>query len=129
MREVHSGSLADHYDENKTWLMLKENHHWLGMTKDVQDIMRRCATCHMAKSHLPPQDLYTTLSGSTAPWMDVSMDVILGLPKTQCNKESIFVVVDWFSKMAHFIACNKTNDATHIAKLDFKELMRLHDIP
>ena len=57
------------------------------------------------------------------------MDFILGLPQTQWNKESIFVVVDCFSKMAHFILCNKTNDDTYVVELYFKEVMRLHGIP
>jgi len=99
------------------------------MDKDVQDILGRCATCQIAKSHSLPQGLYTPLLVPTSPKVDVSMDFILGLPRTQRNKDSICVVVDRFSKMANFIPCSKTNDATYMAELYFKEVMRLHRIP
>ncbi|CAA7040564.1 unnamed protein product [Microthlaspi erraticum] len=129
VREAHGGGLMGHFGVAKTLQVMRDHFHWPHMIRDVERICSRCATCKQSKSKVQPHGLYTPLPIPSHPWTDISMDFVLGLPRTRTGKDSIFVIVDRFSKMAHFVACRKTDDASHVAALFFKEIVRLHGMP
>lgn len=57
------------------------------------------------------------------------MDFISGLPRTPRQKDSILVVVDRLSKMAHFTKTKETVEAPQVAELFIRNMLRLHGLP
>jgi hypothetical protein len=128
LQEAHGGGLMGHFGVKKTDDILTAHFFWPKMRRDVVRFDARCTTSQKAKSRLNPHGLYMPLYVPSIYWEDISMDFMLGLPKSKRGCDNIFVVVDRFSKMTHFIQCHKTDDASHIADLFFKEIVRLYGV-
>jgi hypothetical protein len=129
VKEKHSRGLASHFGHDKTFAKLSESYFWPGMRVDIKNFVDRCQICQHSKGESRNAGFYHPLPIPERLWEAIRMDFVLVFLSTQRGVDSIFVVVDRFSNMAHFIPCQKTNDATHISNLFFKEVVRLHGLP
>jgi hypothetical protein len=57
------------------------------------------------------------------------MDFIVGLPRTQSRYNSIWVIVDRLTKVAHFIPVKTTYSGPQLAKLYMSRIVYLHGVP
>ena len=121
--EIHAGGLAGHFGRDKTIEEVKRQFYWPGLKRGVAKIVGRCRICQLAKHRKQNTGLYTPLPVPDRSWKDVSMDSLLGLPPTFRKHDFILVVVDRFSKMAHFLPCSKISNASKIAKLYFDDIV------
>jgi hypothetical protein len=111
LKEKHDRGLAGHFGHDKTFTKLSESYFFPGMRSEVKRFVDRYRICQHSKGRKQNAGFYQPLHIPENPWDEISVDFILGLPRTQRGCDSIFVVVDRFSKMAHFIPCQKTSDA------------------
>jgi hypothetical protein len=63
------------------------------------------------------------------PWEDIPMDFVIILARAKKERDIIFMVVNHFSKMAHFIPCHKSDNVSHIVDLFFIEIVHLRGVP
>jgi hypothetical protein len=87
------------------------------MWKAVKDYVMTCNI--YSRSKVPrhrPYGLLRLLLILKKPWSSISMDFITNLPSSKAF-DSIFVVVDRLTKMAHFMPCNKSVSGEKTARL------------
>ncbi|GJR74756.1 putative nucleotidyltransferase, ribonuclease H [Tanacetum coccineum] len=126
IKELHG---EGHVGRDHTLQLVQASYFWPTMRKEVDRYVKRCRICQVSKGTATNAGLYIPLPVPVQPWVDISMDFVLGLPRTQRGNDSIFVVVDRFSKMVHFIPCKKTTNAVNVAQLFFRDVYRLHGLP
>ncbi|RVW41810.1 Transposon Ty3-I Gag-Pol polyprotein [Vitis vinifera] len=62
-------------------------------------------------------------------WDHITMDFVMGLPRTRSKKNGVWVIVDHLTKSSHFLAMKTTDSMNSLAKLYIQEIVRLHGIP
>lgn len=125
----HSSALGGHSGFLVTFSRLKKLFAWHGMKAAVQAFVASCHTCAQAKpDRARYPGLLSPLPVPTESWQMISMDFIEGLPRSG-SANCLLVVVDRFSKFAHFIPLSHPFNAQQVAQLFLDNVYRLHGLP
>jgi hypothetical protein len=98
--------------------------------RDVASHMVVCDVCKRVKAEQQrPAGLLHPLNVPEWKWEEIGIDFITGLPRTPKGYDSIWVIVDRFTKVAHFILVNTTYKYSHLTKLYMARIVCLHGVP
>jgi len=125
----HASALGGHSGVQATYHRIHRLFHWKGLKLAVEDFVKQCQVCQQAKHmNTHPAGLLQPLPIPEGAWQDISMDFIEGLPKSE-GYDVILVIVDRFTKCAHFIPIRHPFTAPTIARAVFDNVVKLHGMP
>jgi IS30 family transposase len=130
LREAHDSAYSIHPGSTKMYQDLKQRYWWYSMKRDVAAHVALCDTCHRVKAeHQRPAGLLQPLKVPEWKWEEIRMDFIVGLPRTRDGYDSIWVIVDRLTKVAHFIPVKTTYTGAKLAELYMSMIVCLHGVP
>jgi hypothetical protein len=130
LKEEHDSTFSIHPDSTKMYQDLKQKYWWYGMKKDVAAHVALCDVCQSVKAeHQRPPGLLQPLQVPEWKWEEIGMDFIVGLPHTRGGYDSIWVIVDRLTKVAHFIPVKTTYRGAKLEALYISKIVCLHGVP
>ena len=100
------------------------------MKKDIAEFVAKCPNCQQVKvEHQKSSGLLQEIQVPIWKWEDINMDFVVGLPRTQKQYDSIWVIVDRLTKSAHFIPVKSTYSLEDYASIFIDEIVCCHGIP
>nr|GEV45450.1 putative reverse transcriptase domain-containing protein [Tanacetum cinerariifolium] len=108
MHESHKSKYSIHPGSDKMYQDLKQLYWWSNMKANIATYASKCLTC--AKER-------------------ITIDFIVGLPRTPSGYDSIWVIVDRLTKSAHFLLVKTTDNMEKLTQLYLKETVCRHGVP
>ncbi|WVZ97670.1 hypothetical protein U9M48_043184 [Paspalum notatum var. saurae] len=130
LKEAHETAYSIHPGSVKMYQDLKQKFWWYGMKREVAEYVALCDVCQRVKAeHQKLAGLLQPLKIPEWKWEEIGMDFIVGLLCTQSGFDSIWVVVDRLTKVAHFIPIKTTYSGAKLAELYMSRIVCLHGVP
>jgi hypothetical protein len=128
--EAHLSRYSIHPRSTKMYQDLKQHYWWTKMKIEIARYMARCDTCRRVKAvHMKTAGPLQSLPIPTWKWEDISMDFIVGLPKTTKGFNSVWVIIDRLTKITHFLPVKVKYTVATYAELNIAPILSLHGIP
>ena len=125
----HFSKIAGQFGTYKIIGRVRANFYWPKMDENMTEYVRSCDVCQPNKVIRHKKiGLLEPIEVPMRPWTAISMDLIVGLPKSE-GYTKIWVIVDRFSKMAYFIPLRTEEQIQKLALTFVKEMWRLHGLP
>ena len=100
------------------------------MKQDITKYVVECDTCGRVKAdHMCTPGYLQPLPIPVWKWEDISMDLIVRLPRTSKSYNSIWVIVDRLTKSAYFLLVDSRYSARRYAELYLDQIVTLHGVP
>lgn len=126
---LHSSVVGGHSGAQATYVRVKRLFTWQGLKAAVIDFVRQCAICQHAKhANSHPGGLLQPLPIPDGAWRDITMDFVERLPLSE-GYDVILVVVDRFTKYAHFLPLRHPYSAPLVARVFVDNIVKLHGMP
>ncbi|KAI3724605.1 hypothetical protein L2E82_36388 [Cichorium intybus] len=130
LEESHKSKYSIHPGSTKTYQDLKRQYWWPGMKKRIAKYISKCVICAQVKAeHQVPHGDAQSLHIPAGKWEYVTMDLVVGLPRTRRGHDSIWVIVDRLTKSALFLAIKETTPLEQLAQLYTDEVLRRYGAP
>jgi hypothetical protein len=130
LKEAHDTPYSIHPGGTKMYQDLKEQLWWHGMKREIAFYIAQCDVCQRVKAkHQRPAGLLQPLKVPMWKWEEVGMDFITGLPRSNRGHDSIWIIIDRLTKVAHFILVKTTHNGRELADLYISRIVSLHGVP
>ncbi|GAA0138671.1 hypothetical protein LIER_00371 [Lithospermum erythrorhizon] len=130
MKEAHCTPYSVHPGSTKMYRDLRESFWWNGMKRKITKFVAECQTCQQVKiEYKKPPALLQFLPIPEWNWQHITMDFLMGLPRSVNRFDAIWVIVDRLTKSAHFLPIREDLSLDNFAKLYVKDIVRLHGVP
>jgi hypothetical protein len=125
----HDEPTVGHPGIARTLSTITRTFSWPGIRGSVFDYVKTCDSCQRVKAkRILKTGKTVSLVPEPQPWSMIGMDMIVKLPLS-LGFDSILVVIDFLSKMSHFIPCKESSPSSTSASLFRKNVFRLHGLP